>query len=140
MDKIQYYVSITDSPVGVANTEKTTAPKTTSRSATPKKQDNLENSGKAGSKAEKEDKKVENRVDEKSGSASKVDNEAGKQKVSHKDTPIGKREKLKNEEKRDDSRNKSTDEVKEKQIDETPQHPGLFVHTKGSNDSKVSYM
>ncbi|GFS39130.1 ATP/GTP-binding protein family [Actinidia rufa] len=132
-----------DSPVGAANTEKKIAPKTTSKSASPKKQDNLGNSSKTGSKAEKEDKKVENRVDEKSGSASKVDNEADKQKVSHKDTPSGKREKSKDEEKKDkekkdDSRNKSTKEVKEKkQIEEPPRHPGLFLQTKRNNDSKL---
>lgn len=123
--------------------------KISAKSVTPAKQDDLGNSNKAESKVVKEEKKAEKKVEDKSGSASKIIKEADKQKISSKDGHTDKRgkskerEKSKDEEKKDkevkdDSRSKSSKDVKEKkQLEEPPRHSGLFLQTKGSKESKV---
>ncbi|XP_058182729.1 protein SHORT ROOT IN SALT MEDIUM 1 isoform X1 [Rhododendron vialii] len=123
--------------------------KISAKSVTPAKQDDLGNSNKAESEVVKEEKKAEKKVEEKNGSASKIIKEADKQKISSKDGHTDKRgkskerEKLKDEEKKDkevkdDSRRKSSKDVKEKkQLEEPPRHPGLFLQTKGSKESKL---
>ncbi|KAI8538398.1 hypothetical protein RHMOL_Rhmol09G0099900 [Rhododendron molle] len=123
--------------------------KISAKSVTPAKQDDLGNSNKAESKVVKEEKKAEKKVEEKSGSASKINKEADKQKISSKDAHTDKRgkskerEKSKDEEKKDkevkdDSRSKSIKDVKEKkQLEEPPRHPGLFLQTNGSKESKL---
>ncbi|KAL7180807.1 hypothetical protein ACSBR1_039797 [Camellia fascicularis] len=135
-----------DSHVDDAKLEKK-ATRKMPESVTPVKQDDVGNSSKTGSKADKEDKTKEKRVDEKSGSVSKVNNETGKQKP--KDNHISKREKSKeiekskdeekkNKEGKDESKSKSNKDVKEKkQPEEPPRHPGLFLQTKASRGFKL---
>jgi len=132
-----------------ASSEKKISPKTTGKSVALEKHDDLGNSSKGEIKVVKEDKKAEKRVDEKSGSASKISKEADKQKNSSKDNHTGKRDKSKEREKskdeekkdkevKDDSRSKSSKDVKEKkQLEEPPRHPGLFLQTRGSKESKL---
>ncbi|GMP92431.1 hypothetical protein CsSME_00042660 [Camellia sinensis var. sinensis] len=135
-----------DSHVDDAKLEKK-ATRKMSESVTPVKQDDVGNSSKTGSKADKEDKTNEKRVDEKSGSVSKINNETGKQKP--KDNHVSKREKSKeiekskdeekkNKEGKDESKSKSNKDVKEKkQPEEPPRHPGLFLQTKASRGFKL---
>lgn len=131
-----------DSHISVAKSEKKIVLKTMSKSGTPEKQDDFGNSSRTGSKASKEDKEDEKKVDEKSDSVSKIDN-ADKKKASQKDNHTGKQEKSKVEEKKDkggknEPRSKLNKEVKEKkQHEEPPRRPGLFLQVKGTKDSKV---
>ncbi|KAG5531791.1 hypothetical protein RHGRI_026421 [Rhododendron griersonianum] len=135
--------------IKTVDAEASSEKKISAKSVTPAKQDDLGNSNKAESKVVKEEKKAEKKVEEKSGSASKIIKEADKQKISSKDGHTDKRgkskerEKSKDEEKKDkevkdDSRSKSSKDVKEKkQLEEPPRHPGLFLQTKGSKESKL---
>ena len=90
--------------------------------------------------------------DENTGSGTKIETEAEKQKVPQKDSQIGNSDRSKDQEKSKDEKekkekdgkfdsrgNKSDKEAKEKRnLEEPPRHPGLFLQTKWSKDSKVS--
>ncbi|WJZ95777.1 hypothetical protein VitviT2T_014517 [Vitis vinifera] len=105
--------------------EKKTTPKTKSKTATFSKQD------------------------EKAGSVTKAKIDAEKQKVSQKDSQTGKRDKSKDQEESKDEKEKdgkydsrvnkpNKDAKEEKHLEEPPRHPGLFLQTNWSKDSKVS--
>lgn len=92
------------------------------------KQNDVVNSTKADTKDLKEDKKDEKRTGDKSGSVTKVERNKSKDERDKKERD-GK----------DESRVKSSKEVKEtRKLEEPPRHPGLILQTKWSKESKVS--
>lgn len=91
------------------------------------KQNDVVNSTKADTKDLKEDKKDEKRTGDKSGSVTKVERNKSKDEKDKKERD-GK----------DESRVKSSKEVKEtRKLEEPPRHPGLILQTKWSKESKV---
>lgn len=113
-------------------------PKKKSKASTSEKQDgDVVNSNKTETKSNKEDKKDERGIGEKSGA--RVD----KQKASEKDihNVKGKQkdgDKSKERDGKDEAKSKSSKEVKEKRkSDEPPRHPGFILQTKCTKDSKV---
>ncbi|KAK4263478.1 hypothetical protein QN277_028877 [Acacia crassicarpa] len=111
-----------------------------SKPATPGKQDKAGDSNKTETKSE---------LDEKKGTGEKSGAGTDKQKASEKDNQNGKG-KLKDGDKlkevkatrerdgKDESKSKSTKEVKDKKkSDEPPRHPGFILQTKGSKESKL---
>ncbi|XP_073016282.1 uncharacterized protein [Primulina eburnea] len=92
----------------------------------------------------KQEKKEEKKADKKQLSGSKIDTDIAEQNVSQSDNQTKSNEKAKPKDKKigkdclekDESKNK--DVVKEKKkSDDPPRHPGLFLQTKGSKDSKL---
>ncbi|KAF7828032.1 cell division cycle and apoptosis regulator protein 1 [Senna tora] len=132
-----------DNPAAEVNKTEKPVPKKKTKPATAGKQDNVAVPNKTETKSDMDGKKVEKGTGEKSGA------EIDKQKASEKDIHNGKG-KLKGSDKlkdvkvtkerdgKDESKSKSSKEIKEKRkSDEPPRHPGFILQTKWSKESKL---